>query len=118
MAVSMTWPQYLRRECTVAQFTLKLTDYEAEALLFLMLRCPYPVSKEDLIEWLWPDPALEPEFTENMVYQVMRRLRAKVGEFHIASRVNFGYRLMQEPDPARGRQRGKRGPAHELQMAA
>lgn len=118
MAVSMTWPQYLRKECAVTGFTVKLTDYEAEALLLLMLQCPNPVSKDAMIEWLWPDPALEPEFTENMVYHTMRRLRAKVGEFHIVSRISFGYRLMQQPEPKRGRQRGKRGPAHELQMAA
>lgn len=115
MAVSMTWPQYLRGECTASGYIVKLTEYEVEALLLLMLKCPNPVSKEEVIEWLWPDPALEPEFTENMVYQTMRRLRAKVGEFHITSRVSFGYRLMQEPEPRRGRQRGKRGPAlHQL----
>lgn len=118
MAVSMTWPQYLRSECTVTGFTVKLTEYEVEALMLLMLRCPNPVSKEEMIEWLWPDPGLEPEFTESMVYQTMRRLRAKVGEFHIPSRVNFGYRLMQQPEPERGRQRGKRGPCIVFKQAA
>lgn len=118
MAVSMTWPQYLRSECTVTEFNVKLTGYEAEALLLLMLRCPNPVSKEEMIGWLWPDPSFEPEFTENMVYQTMRRLRAKVGEFHIPSRVNFGYRLLQQPEPKRGRERGKRGPALDLKLAA
>ena len=118
MAVSMTWPQYLRSECTVTGFNVKLTGYEAEALLLLMLRCPNPVSKEEMIGWLWPDPSFEPEFTENMVYRTMRRLRAKVGEFHIPSRVNFGYRLLQQPEPKRGRERGKRGPALDLKLAA
>lgn len=118
MAVSMSWPQYLRCECTVTGFSVKLTEYEAEALMFLMLRCPNSVSKEELIEWLWPDPGLEPEFTESMVYQTMRRLRAKVGEFHIPSRVNFGYRLMQQPEPLRGRERGKRGACTVFQQAA
>lgn len=118
MAVSMTWPQYLRSECTVTGFTVKLTEYEVEALMFLMLRCPNPVTKEEMIEWLWPNPGLEPEFTEGMIYHTMRRLRAKVGEFHIPSRVTFGYRLMQQPEPERGRERGKRGPALELKLAA
>jgi DNA-binding response OmpR family regulator len=118
VAVAMTWPQYLRAECSVTGFTLKLTDYEAQALLLLMLRCPNSVSKDELIEWLWPDPGLEPEFTETMIYQTMRRLRAKVGEFHIPSRVNFGYRLMQQPEPQRGRERGKRGPSLEFKQAA
>ncbi len=118
MAVSMTWPQYLRGECTVAEFTVKLTEYEAEALLLLMLRCPNPVSKEDLIAWLWPDPRLEPEFTEAMVYHTIKRLRAKVGEFHIPSRASFGYRLMQEPEPKRGRERGKRGRCEVFKQAA
>lgn len=68
MAVSMTWPQYLRSECTVTGFTVKLTEYEVEALMFLMLRCPNPVTKEEMIEWLWPNPGLEPEFTEGMIY--------------------------------------------------
>lgn len=120
MAVSMTWPQYLRGECTVSGFTVKLTEYETEALLLLMLmlRCSNPVSKEEMIEWIWPDPGLEPEFTEGMVYHTMRRLRAKVGEFHITSRVNFGYRLQQEPEPRRGRERGKRGRCEVFKQAA
>ncbi len=118
MAVSMTWPQYLRSECTVTGFTVKLTEYEVEALMYLMLRCPNPVSKEEMIEWLWPNPGLEPEFTESMVYQTMRRLRAKVGEFHIPSQINFGDRLMQQPEPERGRERGKRGPCMVFKQAA
>jgi DNA-binding response OmpR family regulator len=111
MAVSMTWPQYLRRECRVAGFTVQLGNHEAEALLLLMLRCPNPVTRQDLIDWLWPEPGWEPEFTDSMVYHTIRRLRAKVGEFHIPVRVTFGYRLQQHPTPVRGRERGKRGPS-------
>ena len=114
----MTWPQYQRGECKVGDFIVKLNKYEVEALMLLMLRCPNPVSKEEAIEWLWADPGLEPEFTDNMVYHTFRRLRAKVGEFHIKSRVNFGYRLMQEPEPVRGRGRGKRGASPEYRQAA
>lgn len=86
--------------------------------MFLMLRCPNPVTKEEMIEWLWPNPDLEPEFTEGIIYHTTRRLRAKVGEFHIPSRVTFGYRLMQQPETTRGRERGKRGPALEFKLAA
>lgn len=114
MAVSMSWPQYLRSECTVTGFTVKLGEYEVEALMLLMLRCPNPVSKEEMIAWLWPNPGLEPEFTEGMVYHTLRRLRAKVGEFHIPSRINFGYRLMQQPEPVRG----KRETAVDFKLAA
>jgi len=117
VAVSMTWPQYQRGECMVAGFVISLTRFEVDALLLLMLRCPNPVTKTEMIDWLWPDPSLEPDFTDSMVYHTMRRLRAKVGEFHIPSRVTFGYRLMQAPDPVRGRGRGKRGPAGMAQAA-
>lgn len=118
MAITMTWPQYLRSECTVSGFTVKLTEYEVEALMFLMLRCPNPVSKEEMIEWLWPNPGLEPEFVESMVYHTIKRLRAKVGEFHIPSRVTFGYRLLQEPEPERARLRTAALAEPEYKLAA
>jgi DNA-binding response OmpR family regulator len=100
MTVSMTWPQYLRGECEVHGYRIKLTDHETEALLLLMLRCPNAVSKEAIIDWLWSDPGIEPEFADSAVYHTMRRLRAKIGEFHIASRITFGYRLVQKPGGA------------------
>lgn len=111
MSISMTWPQSMRGECTISGFTIKLTDFETEALMLLMLRCPNPVTTTEMIEWLWHDARFEPSYTEGMLYHVMRRLRAKVGEFRIPARVNFGYRLAQHPEPKRGRGRGKRGPA-------
>lgn len=53
-----------------------------------------------------------------MVYHTIKRLRAKVGEFHIPSRASFSYRLMQEPEPKRGRERGKRGRCEVFKQAA
>lgn len=118
MAIIMTWPQYLRGECTVSGFTVKLTEYEVEALMLLMLRGPNPVSKEEMIDWLWPNPVLEPKFTESLVYHTIKRLRAKVGEFHIPSRVTFGYRLLQEPEAKRPPQRAARIAEPEYKLAA
>jgi hypothetical protein len=112
MAVGMTWPQYLRRECTVGEFTVKLSPHEAEVLLFLLLRCPNPVSRDEVLEWLYQEPDVEPDYAMGNVHSTIRNLKQKIGGFHVVSRLGYGYRLRQHPDtpPKRGRRRGKRGP--------
>lgn len=98
----MTWPQYLRRECTVCGFHVGLSDLQAEILLVLLLRYPGPVPLADLVEacWhdaQWADADAEPSSAENTALTTLNHLRGKIGGFHIKGRRNFGYRLVQEP---------------------
>lgn len=102
MAVSMTWPQYQRRECTACGFKVRLSEMQAEILLVLLLRYPGPVPVPDMIEaaWhdaQWRDPDAEPSSAYNTVQLTLQHLRAKIGGFHIHGRRTYGYRLVQHP---------------------
>lgn len=76
--ISMTMPQYRRRECRYRGETVKLTPTETEivsTLLALRGRC---VPRQELIEILWPNPDDEPEWSYNQIAQYIRRLRRKL----------------------------------------
>lgn len=89
--ISMTWPQYLRRECRV---TAKLSPQENEVLSTLLARHPQPVTTGDLVEALWPDPDSEPRLPENRIGTLIASIRRKIGRDHIKSD-GQGYRLRQ-----------------------
>jgi DNA-binding response OmpR family regulator len=77
MGVSMTWPQYRRRQCMIGGQGVRLTPQEAEILLNMLLTPPDRfVAAETLFGMLWPNPDDEPEdLSPNYVAVFMRRLR-------------------------------------------
>lgn len=89
--ISMTWPQYLRRECRI---TAQLSPQESELLSTLLVRHPCPVTTSELIEALWPDPEREAERAEARIHCLVLSLRGKIGRDRI-SFDNVGYRLCQ-----------------------
>jgi DNA-binding response OmpR family regulator len=111
----MTWPQYLRRECTVQGFNVRLSRLQAEILLILMLRFPGPVKTSEFVEAIWHEAMwanidAEPSTAPDVVIQTIQHLKKNIGGFHIVGRRSYGYTLVQEPPPKRGRKRGQRGP--------
>lgn len=98
MSISMTWPQYLRGECTLnGRHRIHLTKQEAEILSVLLIRRNLQTSVELLIDVLWPDPDNSPECADDMVRTLIVRLRKKIGRYNIATRITFGYALSQNP---------------------
>lgn len=97
--IRMTWPQYKRHECQIGDFIVRLSPMQAEVLLVLLLRYPDPVSRGDLIEAIWPDDN-EPDTSHHCIQYHLQRLRARVGEYRIAGRQDFGWRLVQVPERA------------------
>lgn len=95
--ITMTWPQYLRGECQVGEFTVHLFPQEAEVMLALLLRYPREVAIRTLIEMVWPDPETQPLAAAQGVRDVIRRVRAKVGAFRIEHHGFGGYALVQQP---------------------
>lgn len=85
----MTWPQYLRRECSV---TAQLSPQENELISTLLVRHPQPVTTGELVEALWPDPDSEPGLPEARVGNVIASIRRKVGSGHVRHD-GRGYRL-------------------------
>ncbi len=68
-------------------------------MLFLLLtRYPSPVSTKEMLEFLYPDPDLEPVFVETGVYKIFASLSHKIGTFRTDQYHRaIGYRLYQEP---------------------
>ena len=78
MTISMTMPQYRRRECTFNGQTVKLTPTETEivsTLLVLRGRC---VRKSELVEILFPNPDDEPDWFNNWISVYLCRLKDKL----------------------------------------
>lgn len=95
----MTWPQYRRRQCSIGDFVIGLTPVETELLSTLLIRYPEPVTLDELIGVVYPDPDLEPEHAEGGVADRMRNLARKVGAFRITNKGRFrGYWLCQRPE--------------------
>lgn len=100
--ITMTWPQYRRQQCAVEGFVLSLSAQETELLATLLLRYPNPVTIQELIVEVYPDPWDEPEYPEGQIVQRMMHLARKVGMFRIVNGGRtIGYRLIQHPGELR-----------------
>lgn len=83
VSLHMTRPQYLRQEVTVRidgrEHWVVLTEQQAEILLVVLLNHPRPVQREQIIEFVWSNPDLEPEWSDTIVmrqaYEMNRRLK-------------------------------------------
>jgi hypothetical protein len=73
--ISMTWPQYLRRECMIDGELAKLSKHQMTIFSTLLLRRGNPVFLDELIEILWPDPDNSVEWERNTVCVMISRLR-------------------------------------------
>jgi DNA-binding response OmpR family regulator len=99
-AVSMTWPQYRRHECTIDGVTVRLRPQQAELLSVLLVGSPVGFLHADaLIEGVWPDPDREPDTAENCIAVYIGQLR-RLGvtieaRFHCGRSVrqHNGYRI-------------------------
>ncbi len=90
--ISMTWPQYCRRQCMVVA---DLSPQENELLSTLLARHPEPLAAGELVEVLWPDPEDEPCLPENRIGKLVASIRRKIGRGHI-EHDGQGYRLCQQ----------------------
>ncbi len=96
--ISMTWPQYLRRECRIEDFVVSLSPIETELLAVLLIRYPAITPVEQLVEAVYSNPDEGPEWPEDQIFQKMRSLSRKVGTFRIQNiGRSFGYMLFQTP---------------------
>lgn len=91
--VSMTWPQYLRRQCVYKGKLYKLTKMEIEVILVLLLNHPRPVNRDALIEALYCFDDREPDYGYNCVNQFIARIKKKIDRDVIVSRPYVGFTL-------------------------
>ena len=76
--ISMTWPQYERKDCSFRGQVIRLTTTECEIVSTLLMRRGQAVPYEDIIGALWPNPDLEPDYAYNIIMQYRRKLTRKL----------------------------------------
>jgi len=74
--IRMTWAQYRRRQCWVR---LDLSPHETELLSLLLLRRGQIVSRDEIIEVLWPVPDDQPLDAARYIAETLCGLRLKLG---------------------------------------
>ena len=100
--ISMTWPQYLRGECAVDLRSVSLAKTRRGSVLTgllatLLIRYPNTTTEADLIESTYPDD--EPDYAADIVRTGMKRLMARIGQYHFTVRDPVGWRVVQWPLP-------------------
>jgi DNA-binding response OmpR family regulator len=78
MCVSMTLPQYRRRKVIVDGVPIHLTPHEAELVALLLTSSPdVTISKETLVEAIWPHPDTQAETAFKIIDVLVGRCRKK-----------------------------------------
>jgi DNA-binding response OmpR family regulator len=97
--ISMTWPEYQRRQCRIGAFVVQLTPLETELLSALLVGYPHSVTIEALIESAYPDPDSEPDDAEATIIEGIRKLARKIGAFRIMGNARYrAYSLRNRPE--------------------
>lgn len=76
--IRMTWPMYRRQQIAVGDRLYGLSPQQTEIMFVLLSRHGY-VSKNDLIEAVWPDPELEPDTASAVITTQVCLLRKRAG---------------------------------------
>lgn len=76
--VSMTLPQYKRRQATYNGKTVKLSPLTTELLVIFLLRQGDVLDKDFLVNCLWPDPDYMPEYWGDVFGHMLMKLRREI----------------------------------------
>lgn len=94
--VRLTWPLYQRHSLEVDGAEVRLTPKVCELALLLMLRRGQFVPLPQIIEFLWPDPDSEPDFSEDVIRTYATRLRRALPDgWTVLARATFCTDLME-----------------------
>lgn len=90
--ICMTLPQYRRHECTIDGRLVHLCPQATELLATMLVSGPDRFLNADmLVQALWPDPDLEPNWAEVMIWRYVLWLR-RAG-IPIENAYSFGWRI-------------------------
>jgi DNA-binding response OmpR family regulator len=90
MSISMTWPQYRRHEVTFYGVRITLKRMEAELLSVLLANRGTAIRVQELIEMVYPNPDVEPEYAVNCIHHLAMKLRRTLPGV-VQSRGHWGY---------------------------
>jgi len=88
--ITMTWPDYRRRQCRVDGWPVSLSPAMTEILSMLLMRRGQVVSTGEIIDALWPDPDTSPDDGISVLKVQICKLRQRIGGV-IATRPQHGY---------------------------
>jgi DNA-binding response OmpR family regulator len=91
--ISMTWPQYQRRECTIKGKVIFLTPIQCKIIFIMLVNRGKSISLTNMITYIWPDPDKEPNYPENNFYVHMTYLKRVIGNDIITQRNSFGWSI-------------------------
>lgn len=92
----MTWPCYLRNSIKVDGVEVKLTPKVCDLAFLLLVRRDSFVPLPEIIEFLWPDPDSEPDFSEDVIRTYATRLRRALPDgYNVVARATFCTDLME-----------------------
>lgn len=77
-SISMTWPQYLRRECTYRGRVVRLGRIETEVVSALLVRRGEHIATREMIEAVYDDPFDSPEYERDVIMHAFCRVRRKM----------------------------------------
>ena len=89
--LSMTYPQLLRNEVTYCGEALVFPRHQALFLSLLLLRPNEVIPYSDFIEYIWPDPDLEPMYVLNMIRLYKIRILRRLPLLSIHTFIRRGY---------------------------
>lgn len=78
-SISMTWPEYRRRECRIDGNPVSLKQQDADVLLLFLIRRGEIIPHIDIIEMLWPNPDAAPDYETDCCRTLVSRLRRTCG---------------------------------------
>ena len=92
----MTWPDYVNRRVQVDGVPVRMSRMLIDLLATLLINRGRTLSMATLIEALWPNPFLEPEYSERSLYVHIYKLRRLIGAHRIITMHRQGFRIPHE----------------------
>lgn len=94
--VSMTWPQYLRRQCKFNGKIIRLTKIEVEIVMVLLMQRPRPVLNHEMVEAVYKLEDSEPDYALGVINTFVRRINRKFGITLIKYKRLIGYQFVYD----------------------
>jgi DNA-binding response OmpR family regulator len=91
--ISMTVPQYRRREVTINGHCVTMAGKRHELLAALLVNRGQWLTYDQIIEIMWPDPDNQPLTALGCIDQALLRLRRVLGVDAIECRWGLGLRM-------------------------
>lgn len=93
--ISMTWPEYRRRQCTYRGHRVQLTPVQAEIVSLLLLRPNKVISRAEMYDACWPAPGRtnKPPHSSKVLDIQICMLRKKMPDMPVTTLHSRGFMM-------------------------